>query len=232
MNVLLALSVSVTSVALAGSLEATTASEIGIDADALVTIESSLDTEADAFAEADVDADKYDPNVYYGRRRRQPRSRPSSNTGTSKREPTKQWSGSRKQPAWNSGSTKKSAWSPNSSSKPAWNAGSSSNTKSSSNNSYSRSSRDAPARSSRGLGSSRYGSSRSSAYQRPRQQPKKPYCPVREMIAHEAEIRVQVEELKKQYNYMLKDSHVLGDYIDYIKTSMDATTANINKDLQ
>ena len=231
MNVLLALSVSVTSVALAGSLEATTASEIGIDADALVTIESSLDTEADAFAEADVDADKYDPNVYYGRRRRQPRSRPSSNTGTSKREPTNQWSASRKQPAWNSGSTKKSTWSPKNSSKPAWNAGSSSNTKSS-NNSYSRSSRDTPARSSRGLGSSRYSSSRNSAYQRPRQQPKKPYCPVREMIAHEAEIRVQVEELKKQYNYMLEDMHVLGDYIDYIKTSMDATTANINKDLQ
>ena len=89
MNVLLALSVSVSSVALAGSLEATTASEIGIDADVLATTESSLDAEADAFVEADVDADKYDPNVYYGRKRRQPRRRP-----TSKREPTNQWSAS------------------------------------------------------------------------------------------------------------------------------------------
>lgn len=31
---------------------------------------------------------------------------------------------------------------------------------------------------------------------------------------------------------MLEDMGVLGDYIDYIKTSMDATTANIDKDLQ
>ena len=230
MNVLLALSVSATSVALAGSLEATTASEIGLDAEALAAIESSLDAEADAFAEAeieaDAEADKYDPNVYYGRKRRQPRSRPSSKTGTSKREPTNQWTASRQKPAWNPGSSKKAAWSPSSSSKPAWNAGSSSNTKSSSNNRYSRSSRDAPAR------SSRYGSSRGSAYQRPRRQPKKPYCPIREMIAHEAEIGVQVEELKKQYNLMLEDMHMIGDYIDYIKTSMESTTANIEKDLQ
>ena len=70
MNVLLALSVSATSVALAGSLEATTISEIGLDAEALAEIESSLDAEVDALGEAEADADKYDPNVYYGRRRR------------------------------------------------------------------------------------------------------------------------------------------------------------------
>ena len=52
------------------------------------------------------------------------------------------------------------------------------------------------------------------------------------MIEHEAEIRVEVEELKKQYNFMVEDMHVVGDYIDYIKTSMDTTTANINRDLK
>ena len=95
MNVLLALSVSVTSVALAGSLEATTVSEIGLDAEALANIEANLDAEADAFGEAEADADKYDPNVYYGRKRR-PRSRPTSNTGTSTRKTSNQWSGTRK----------------------------------------------------------------------------------------------------------------------------------------
>ena len=97
MNVLLALSVSVTSVALAGSLEATTISEIGLDAEALAEIESSLDAEADALGEAEADADKYDPNVYYGRKRRPyQESRKSSNSGTSSRKTNNQWSGSRK----------------------------------------------------------------------------------------------------------------------------------------
>ena len=40
------------------------------------------------------------------------------------------------------------------------------------------------------------------------------------MIAHEAEIRVQVENLKKQYKNMVDDLRVVGDYIQYIKKSM------------
>ena len=31
---------------------------------------------------------------------------------------------------------------------------------------------------------------------------------------------------------MLEDMHVIGDYIDYIKTGIDSSTANIDKDLQ
>ena len=71
MNVLLALSVSVTSVVLAGSLEATLAIATGLDA----SMAAESDLEATAASEADLEAatlteaEKYDPNKYYGRRK-------------------------------------------------------------------------------------------------------------------------------------------------------------------
>ena len=51
------------------------------------------------------------------------------------------------------------------------------------------------------------------------------------MIEHEAEIRVEVENLRKNYDSMLHDMQTVGDYIDYIKTSMDDNKLRLEREL-